>query len=122
MTQSKEGEIDMEIHPFTIQIPQAVLDDLSERLARTRWPDEVDGAGWDYGTNLAYLRELVDYWRTRFDWRAQEDLLNRFAQFRAEIAREVTPENYARWFLPTRQIADAGAWEGSLIRISPLCK
>ncbi len=45
-----------------------------------------------------------------------------WGQVRAEIAREVTPENYARWFLPTRQIADAGAWEGSLIRISPLCK
>ncbi len=75
----------MEIHPFTIQIPQVVLDDLSERLARTRWPDEVDGAGWDYGTNLAYLRSLVDYWHNHFDWRAQEAMLNRFAQFHADV-------------------------------------
>ncbi len=50
----------MEIQPFTVQIPQADLDDLRDRLARTRWPDEVSGAAWDYGTNLAYLRTLVD--------------------------------------------------------------
>ena len=47
----------MEIHLFTIQIPQAVLDDLSERFAGARWPDEVAGAGWEYGTNLDYLKE-----------------------------------------------------------------
>lgn len=73
------------IQPFTIHVPQSVLDDLSDRLARTRWPDEVEGAGWEYGSNLEYLRELVDYWRTKFDWRAQERALNRFAHFRAEI-------------------------------------
>lgn len=60
----------MSSQPFKIQIAQTVLDDLQERLARTRWPDEVEGAHWDYGTNLAYLKELVDYWRTGFDWRA----------------------------------------------------
>jgi pimeloyl-ACP methyl ester carboxylesterase len=71
--------------PFAIAIPQAALDDLRDRLNRTRWPDEITGAGWSYGTNLSYLRELVEYWRTRFDWRSQEAMLNRFAQFRAEI-------------------------------------
>jgi len=75
----------MEIQPFTIQIPQTALDDLRDRLAGARWPDEVDGAGWNYGSNLAYMRELADYWRNDFDWRAREALLNRFAQFRAEI-------------------------------------
>ncbi len=75
----------MNIHPFYVDIPQATLDDLRERLARTRWPDEVEGAGWDYGTNLAYLKELVAYWQHTFDWRVQEARLNQFAQFKTEI-------------------------------------
>lgn len=75
----------MEIKTFSIEVPQATLDDLSDRLKRTRWPDEVPGIGWDYGTDLAYLRELVNYWHTGFDWRKQEAALNRFAHFQAEI-------------------------------------
>ncbi len=75
----------MAIHPFTIRIPQRTLDDLQERLARTRWPDSVEQADWEYGTNLEYLKALVAYWQDRFDWRAQEARLNQFAQFRAQI-------------------------------------
>jgi microsomal epoxide hydrolase len=75
----------MNIPSFKIDIPQATLDDLRERLERTRWPDEIEEAGWDYGTNLEYLKSLVDYWQHEFDWRAQEAKLNQFAQFRAEI-------------------------------------
>jgi pimeloyl-ACP methyl ester carboxylesterase len=75
----------MDMHPYTIAVPQAVLDDLAARLARTRWPDDVEGAGWDYGVNLAYLQELVDYWRTDFDWRKQERALNTWQQYQAEI-------------------------------------
>jgi pimeloyl-ACP methyl ester carboxylesterase len=71
--------------PFTIQIADEVLGDLQQRLQRTRWPDEIDGAGWDYGTNLAYLQQLVAYWREGYDWRAQERLLNRFPQFQASV-------------------------------------
>jgi pimeloyl-ACP methyl ester carboxylesterase len=71
--------------PFTIQIADEVLNDLHQRLQRTCWPDEIDGAGWDYGTNLAYLQQLVAYWREGFDWRAQERLLNRFPQFQATV-------------------------------------
>lgn len=73
------------IRPFRVEIPQSDLDDLRERLARTRWTDEVEGAGWDYGTNLGYLKELVDYWQNGFDWREQEEKLNEFSHFRAEI-------------------------------------
>jgi pimeloyl-ACP methyl ester carboxylesterase len=76
---------DMDIRPFEVQVTEEVLDDLRARLARTRFPDEVAGAGWDYGTNLAYLRELVGYWERSFDWREQEERLNRFAHFRAEV-------------------------------------
>jgi microsomal epoxide hydrolase len=73
------------IEPFAIRVPDAVLDDLRERLARTRWPDQIPGSGWDYGTDLAYLKELCAYWRDGFDWRAQEARLNRFDHFRTEI-------------------------------------
>lgn len=75
----------MTVEAFTINVPQDTLDDLHNRLAHTRWPDEVEGAGWDYGTNLDYLKSLVSYWQNQFDWRAQEARLNQFAQFRAEI-------------------------------------
>jgi pimeloyl-ACP methyl ester carboxylesterase len=71
--------------PFTIDVPDDTLADLKRRLAHTRWPDEVSGAGWDYGTNLAYLRELCAYWREGFDWRAQERALNQLPQFRATV-------------------------------------
>src|SRR5713226_6117533 len=75
----------MHPEPFRIAVPDAVLADLRERLARTRFPDEIPGSGWTYGTNLAYLRELVAYWRERYDWRAAEARLNALPQFRARV-------------------------------------
>jgi epoxide hydrolase len=63
------------IEPFVVQIPEAMLRDLHERLARTRWPGHSPDAGRAYGTNLAYLKDLVAYWREAYDWRAQERLL-----------------------------------------------
>ncbi|MFG1943226.1 epoxide hydrolase family protein [Nonomuraea sp. NPDC048826] len=74
-----------DIRPFRIDIPQADLDDLSDRLARTRWPDDLDGVGWSYGVPVSYARALAEYWRTGFDWRAQEAALNAFPQFTTEI-------------------------------------
>ncbi|GCE29054.1 multidrug MFS transporter [Dictyobacter alpinus] len=71
--------------PFTIHIPQTTLDDLRDRLSRTRWTDEIPGTEWEYGVNRSYLKELMDYWRSEFDWRAQEKMLNTFAHFRADI-------------------------------------
>ncbi len=71
--------------PFTIKVPEKVLNDLTGRLSRTRWPDEVEDAGWDYGTPRTYLEQLVKYWLTDFNWREQERLLNRFPQFRATV-------------------------------------
>jgi pimeloyl-ACP methyl ester carboxylesterase len=75
----------MSIQPFKIAIPQATLDDLRERLSRTRWPDEVEGAGWDYGTNLEYMKDLADYWQHEYDWHKHEAELNTFAHFKAEV-------------------------------------
>lgn len=73
------------MEPFRIDIPQADLDDLRRRLADTRWPDELPDVGWDRGVPLGYLRELADYWRTEYDWRAAEARLNSFPQFVTEI-------------------------------------
>ena len=75
----------MIIKPFKIDIPQIDLDDLHERLARTRWPDELPGVGWSRGVPLGYLKELADNWRTRYDWRKHEARLNQFPQFTTEI-------------------------------------
>ncbi|SHN38245.1 epoxide hydrolase family protein [Cryptosporangium aurantiacum] len=73
------------ITPFRIAIPQADLDDLTDRLARTRWPNEVADAGWDYGFPLARLQELAEYWRTGYDWRKHEAELNDLPHFTTEI-------------------------------------
>jgi pimeloyl-ACP methyl ester carboxylesterase len=78
-------EVMVGVERFTVAMPQATLDDLAKRLARTRWPGELDGTGWEDGTSLEYMRELVDWWQTGFDWRAQEAALNRFPQFRATV-------------------------------------
>jgi pimeloyl-ACP methyl ester carboxylesterase len=74
-----------EIRPFRIEIPQADLADLSDRLARTRWPGEVAGSGWSRGVPLDYLQRLAEHWRTAYDWRRQEAELNRFPQFTTAI-------------------------------------
>ena len=73
------------IEKFEIRVEDAVLDDLKQRLARTRWTDQIEGSGWDYGTDGAYLKELCEYWREKFDWRSQEAQLNRFEHYRTEI-------------------------------------
>ncbi len=72
--------------PFELHVPEAVLADLRERLARTRWPDEPPLAPWSTGASVEYLQQLVEYWRTGFDWRAQEAKLNRFPQFTVPLA------------------------------------
>ena len=78
----------MHLDPFKISVPDASLTDLTDRLARTRWPDQIDGQGWEQGTDRTYLRSLVDYWRSVFDWRAQEAALNKIAQFHATIGNQ----------------------------------
>jgi pimeloyl-ACP methyl ester carboxylesterase len=73
------------MRPFRIDIPQSALDDLHRRLDSTRWPDEIPGVGWARGVPLEYLKELAEYWRNSFDWRAAEARLNRYPQFITEI-------------------------------------
>jgi len=71
--------------PYQIQVPDDVLADLKARLRNTRWPDQLDASGWDYGTDTQYLRALCAYWANDFDWRTHERRLNRWHHFRAEV-------------------------------------
>ena len=85
-----------EIRPFRIAIPQAELDDLGDRLARTRWPDELPGVGWSRGVPLAYLKDLSAYWADDYDWRRQEARLNQFPQFTTTIDGQTVHFLHAR--------------------------
>ncbi len=73
------------IRPFTVDVPEQVLTDLNDRLDRTRLPDQIPETGWTYGTDGAYLAELLEYWRDDFDWHAQERALNEFDQYKTVI-------------------------------------
>jgi epoxide hydrolase len=73
------------IRPFRIDLPDSALDDLADRLARTRWPDDLPEVGWSRGVPVAYLRELAEYWRNGYDWRAHEATINEFPQFTTTI-------------------------------------
>lgn len=75
----------MQIEPFSVEVPDAVLSDLQERLTRTRFAPDFANGGWDYGTEGSYLRSLVEYWRKDYDWRRQEALINAWPQFRTTI-------------------------------------
>jgi pimeloyl-ACP methyl ester carboxylesterase len=73
------------LEQFSVKVSDDVLADLRRRLANTRWPDQMAGTGWDYGTDLGYLQELCEYWRTSFDWRGAEARLNAWPQYLTEI-------------------------------------
>ena len=73
------------VRPFRIEVPEADLVDLRERLARTRWPDPATVGGWTQGVPLDYARDLCEYWRTRYSWRRCEAELNALPQFRTSL-------------------------------------
>jgi epoxide hydrolase len=106
----------MEFTPFRAAVPQADLDDLAGRLARTRWPDEPAGSDWSYGVPLGYLQSLAAYWREEFDWRVHEAQLNGFEQY-------TTVVDGARVHLVHARSADPAAlpllithgWPGSVL-------
>jgi pimeloyl-ACP methyl ester carboxylesterase len=75
----------MELTPFKIDVPDKVLDDLRERLRRTRWPDQIPGAEWDYGAELTAVQHLCEYWLDGYDWRAAEAALNTWPQFTTTV-------------------------------------
>jgi microsomal epoxide hydrolase len=75
-----------DLRPFRLAVPESVLEDLRQRLSRTRLPDEPPLKPWSTGTSVTYLKQLLDYWRDGFDWRAQEAKLNAFRQFTVAVA------------------------------------
>jgi microsomal epoxide hydrolase len=77
-----------DIRPFRCDVPDAIIADLKARLANTRWPDQLPGADWDYGTEMGFLKALCDHWRDAFDWRKAEARFNAFPQFMTEIDGE----------------------------------
>jgi len=104
------------IDQFHIHVEDALLEDLRDRLERTRFPDHIDGTGWEYGVPIDYLRELVEYWRDSYDWRTQEARLNSFSHFRTRI------DDQSIHFLHARSAhADAlpllitHGWPGSIV-------
>ena len=82
---SAQHENSNEVRPFRIHIDNEVLEDLEWRLLRTRFPQAIEGSGWTYGTDVSYLKTLVEYWHTDFDWRKEERELNQFPQFKTTI-------------------------------------
>ena len=104
------------IEEFRIDIPQAELDDLRDRLARTRWPDQLPGVGWDYGIALDDVRELAEYWRTGYDWRVHERRLNGFPQFITEIDGQAVHFLHVRSHLPgALPLIMTHGWPGSIV-------
>jgi epoxide hydrolase len=84
-TANRTARADAEIRTFRIEVPQADLDDLHDRLARTRWPAALPGDDWTTGVPVAWLRSMAEYWRTGYNWRAAEAQLNELPQFTTEI-------------------------------------
>ena len=75
----------MQITNFDISVENSTLDQLRDRLINTRYPDEITGSGWNYGTDLSYLKELVQYWYSDFNWPKQQALINSFSHFRTTV-------------------------------------
>jgi pimeloyl-ACP methyl ester carboxylesterase len=104
------------IEEFRIDIPQAELDDLRDRLARTRWPDQLPGVGWDYGIALDDVRELASYWRSRYDWRVHERQLNSFPQFTTVIDGQRVHFLHVRSAVPgALPVIMTHGWPGSVV-------
>jgi pimeloyl-ACP methyl ester carboxylesterase len=110
-----EVPVHAEIKPFRIDIPEADLQDLKDRLARTRWTSELPGIGWTRGVPVDYLRELAEYWRTAYDWRKCEARLNAFPQFTTEIDGQTIHFIHARSPEPNAiPVIMSHGWPGSI--------
>src|SRR4051812_16396469 len=114
------------IQPFSVDVDDATLDDLRTRLRATRFPAQLPDAGWDYGTELGYLQELVTYWAEEYDWPARQARMNTFDHFRTEI------DGTGVHFLPAPSPVEGAlplllthGWPGSFVEfldvIEPLC-
>jgi pimeloyl-ACP methyl ester carboxylesterase len=112
---------DESVRPFRIEIPQADLDDLADRLARTRWPDELPGVGWERGVPVDYLRGLAAYWYGGYDWRKHEAELNRHPQFTTTIDGQTIHFLHVRSpHADARPLLLVHGWSGSVVEFLDL--
>ena len=112
----------MAIEPFTIPFSQTAADDLRDRLRRTRWPDETSGANWEYGVDLRFLQQICEYWRDRFDWKAQVERFSTFHHYRYSSENIHFIHERGKGPAPIPLILSHG-WPGSfleMLRIIPL--
>lgn len=101
---------------FRINIPQSQLDDLNRRIAATRWPDEMPGAGWSRGAPLDYVKDLATYWRTSYDWRAAEAEINQYPQFITEAGGTKVHFLHVRSVVPDAMpMIITHGWPGSFV-------
>ncbi len=106
----------LEIRPFGVDVPDDALEDLRDRISRTRLPNQVDGIGWEQGTELGYLEELLAYWRDGFDWRATEARLNAFEHGVTEVDGQPIHFVHARSQEPDAlPLLLTHGWPGSVI-------
>jgi pimeloyl-ACP methyl ester carboxylesterase len=111
------------IEPYCIDIDERDIEDLRRRIDGTRWPDAVAGAGWDYGADVDYMRDLARYWAAEFDWRCQESKLNEYPQFVAQ-----QPHGALHFFhrpadrQPAPAIVLVHGWPGAFLQMLPLCR
>jgi microsomal epoxide hydrolase len=104
------------LRPFRIAITDGELADLRERLLDARLPDQIPGTGWDFGTDMAYLRQLVDYWATQYDWRTHEARINSFDQYTTTIDGENVHFIHARSPEPDAlPLILTHGWPGSIV-------
>jgi microsomal epoxide hydrolase len=114
-----------ELTPFRVDVPEPVLDDLRERLVRTRWPDQIPGSGWGYGTDRAYLRELCEHWVEQFDWRAVETKLNSFPQYTTVLEVDGAEQLLHFLHVPSphegaRPLLITHGWPGSVLEFTKI--
>ncbi len=104
------------IEEFRIQVDDSILQDLHHRLEQTRFPDQIADTGWDYGMPVDYLRELVEYWRDSYDWRAEETRLNGFDHYRTPIDGQDIHFIHARSSHPDAlPLLISHGWPGSIV-------
>jgi pimeloyl-ACP methyl ester carboxylesterase len=107
--------------PFTIEVPDAAIEDLQNRLSRTRWPHAIEDESWDDGASLSFMRRLADHWQNRFDWRLQERRLNRLPQFLATIDGQAIHFVHQRGVGPSPMpIIVTHGWPGSFVEMEQL--
>ncbi len=107
---------EQDIRPFRIEIAQAQIDDLHARLANTLWPDEIPAAGWDKGASISYMKDLAEYWRSEYDWRAVEARLNELPQFVTDIDGQQVHFVHVRSPEPDAvPLVSSHGWPGSFI-------